>query len=79
MSTADSPGTPVIVELLGYRWHRTEAQMSRDAERLNALTMQGLAPLQFTYQQVTRGPTTVVATTRAALTQFVSPASAPAA
>lgn len=72
-------GTPVVVELLGYRWHRTEAQLSRDAERLNALMMQGLVPLQFTYRQVTRGPLVVVATTRAALSQFVSPQSASAA
>jgi hypothetical protein len=31
------PGTNVVVELLGYRYHRTVARMSRDAARLNAL------------------------------------------
>ena len=43
------PGTRVVVELLGYRWHRTKAQMSWDAERQNALILDGLLPIQFTY------------------------------
>ena len=30
------PGTPVVVELLGYRWHRTRDQLRRDIERMNA-------------------------------------------
>ena len=38
------PGTRVVVELLGYRWHRTKAQMSRDTERLNALIIDGFPP-----------------------------------
>lgn len=61
------PGTPVVVELLGHRWHRTEAQMTRDAERLNALMLEGLSPIQFTYRQVTTAPRLVIATTRTAL------------
>ena len=46
------PQTPVVVELLGYRWHRSREQMSRDAARLNALVLDGFAPMQFTYDQV---------------------------
>ena len=54
-------GTPVVVELLGYRWHRDETQMTRDADRMNALLLEGLSPLQFTYRQVTGVPRQVVA------------------
>jgi hypothetical protein len=61
------PVTPVVVELLGYRFHRTKEQLSRDAERLNALVLDGFAPYQFTYDQVVSTPETVVATVRSAL------------
>ena len=47
------PATNVVVELLGYRWHRTKDQMARDAERVNALLIDGYLPMQFTYDQVT--------------------------
>ena len=50
------PGTPVVVELLGYRFHRTKQQMARDAERLNALVLDGFTPYQFTYDQVVEPP-----------------------
>ena len=51
------PGTPVIVEVLGYAAHRgNRAQFARDAERLNALVMRGKRPLQFTYEHVTLEP-----------------------
>jgi hypothetical protein len=60
-------GTPVIVELLGYRWHRTTDQLARDAERLNALVLDGLVPLQFTYDHVTADPDWVVTQVREAL------------
>lgn len=63
------PGTPVIVEVLGYRWHRTTAQMSIDAERLNQLTLHGFEPYQFTYEQVVNTPAAVAATTEAALSR----------
>ncbi len=60
------PGTPIVVELLGYRWHRTREQLTRDAERLNALVMDGLRPIQFTYDHVTAEPDWVVAQLRSA-------------
>ena len=51
------PGTPVIVEVLGYRWHRgNRSQFNRDAERVNALVLQGYVVLQFTYDHVVAEP-----------------------
>jgi len=41
--------------------------MARDAERLNALLLDGLLPMQFTYDQVTIQPAEVLATLRHAL------------
>ena len=37
--TAHTPATrhEVVVEVLGYRYHRTPQQLNRDAERMNAL------------------------------------------
>jgi Protein of unknown function (DUF559) len=61
------PGTRVVVELLGYRWHRTKAQMSRDAERQNALILDGFLPIQFTYDQVTLDPDGTIDTVRRTL------------
>ena len=54
------PGTNIVVELLGYRFHRTKAQLARDAERLNALILGGFAPFQFTYDQVVSFPMVVI-------------------
>jgi hypothetical protein len=61
------PGTRVVVELLGYRWHRTRDQLAQDAERMNALVLDGFAPMQFTYDQVTIDTEWVIAQTRRAL------------
>lgn len=60
-------GTPVVVELLGYRWHRTASQLSSDARRMNALMLEGLHPFQFTHADVTLEPDRVVAETYRAL------------
>lgn len=54
------PGTRVVVELLGYTFHRTVQQMSVDAERLNALQRAGYLVLQFTYLHVTTQPALVI-------------------
>ncbi len=61
------PGTPIVVETLGYRYHATREQLARDAARLNALLDQGMRPYQFTYDHVTGEPDRVVAQLRAAL------------
>lgn len=63
------PGTPVVIELLGYRFHRTRLQMTTDAARLNQMILQGLIPFQFTYLQVVDEPTYVTTMTRAALSR----------
>ena len=60
-------GTNVVVELLGYRFHRTRGQMASDAARYNALLADGYAPYQFTYGQIVSEADYVVATTRIAL------------
>jgi hypothetical protein len=46
----------VVVELLGYRFHRSPAQLRRDVERANALLLDGYAPFQFTYDQLAGTP-----------------------
>ena len=53
------PDVDMVVELLGYRWHRSKAQMARDAARVNRLTLDGRLVLQFTYEQVTLAPRVV--------------------
>jgi very-short-patch-repair endonuclease len=58
---------PVVVEVLGYHWHRTRAQLSRDTERLNRMISDGLKPYQFTFDQLACAPDQVMATVRAAL------------
>jgi very-short-patch-repair endonuclease len=60
-------GTNVIVEVLGYRYHRSREQMAIDAARMNALIADGYAPFQFTYEQVMERSHTVIATLRRAL------------
>lgn len=61
------PDTPVVVEVLGYRYHRTKDQLRRDVERTNALLSGGLRPYQFAYEQIVETPDEVMAITRAAL------------
>ena len=62
-------GTPIVVEALGYRWHRSGAQMNVDAARANALVLDGYLPLQFTYTQVVGEPHVMIATIRTAFAQ----------
>lgn len=60
-------GTPVVVELLGYRWHRTRQQLQVDAERMNRLLLDGYLPLQLTYVDVVEHPARSIDLVRAAL------------
>ena len=74
------PGTMVVGEVLGYRWHRGDRkQFSRDVERMNALVGNGFKPLQFTYDHVTLDEAWVVAQLRSALGRyrFMSPCTTP--
>lgn len=61
------PGTNVVVELLGYRYHRTELQLRTDSERINRLTLNGYRVLQFPYEMVVNRPDKVLADTIEAL------------
>ena len=65
------PGTPVVVEVLGYRYHRTQDQLRRDAARMNALVADGFRPYQFPYAEIVDRPQVVVDAVRAALAEFV--------
>lgn len=48
-------GTNVVVELLGYQFHRSPMQMQVDVERMNRMILDGLHPIQFTYSDVVTG------------------------
>jgi hypothetical protein len=61
------PGTNVVVELLGYRFHRSVMQMQNDAERVNRMILDGLHPLQFTYIDVAGESPTMLMSVREAL------------
>lgn len=60
-------GTRIVVELLGYRFHRTKREMTRDAARANALLADGYRPYQFTYEHIVTDHEYVIGTTAAAL------------
>ena len=62
--------TPVVVELLGYRFHRSELQMRRDAERMNELLLRGTIVLQFAYRTVVEQPEHVIDTVVRALLPY---------
>jgi len=66
------PGTRVVVEALGYRWHRSGAQLAVDAARFNELVLGGYLPLQFTYAQIVEQQQMVVSSIRRALQQPAS-------
>lgn len=61
------PGTNVVVELLGYSWHRTPMQMQEDAERLNRLQLDGFLGMQFTYTDVVTRSATMLSNLTEAL------------
>jgi very-short-patch-repair endonuclease len=65
------PDTTVVVEVLGYRWHRTIAQMAADAERMNQLALSGFLCLQFTYSHVATDAKYVLNEVGRALEPFV--------
>ena len=61
------PGTNVVVELLGYRFHRSVMEMQNDTERMNRMILDGLNPLQCTYIDVASESPTMMASLREAL------------
>lgn len=66
------PGTPVVLEALGYHFHRTARQMQVDAERMNELQLSGHLALQCTYRDVVAGMAPTIAALRRALGGSVS-------
>ncbi|MGI8937465.1 MAG: type IV toxin-antitoxin system AbiEi family antitoxin [Iamia sp.] len=60
------PAEWVILEALGYAFHRTEGQALADTTRANDLTVQGYQVLQFTSRQIASDPASLVATVIAA-------------
>jgi very-short-patch-repair endonuclease len=60
-------GTNIVVELLGYGFHRSVMEMQNDAERMNRMILDGLCPMQFTYTDVAGDSSTMMATIREAL------------
>jgi hypothetical protein len=61
------PGSPVVVELLGYEFHRSRLQLDIDSARLNQLLLDGFVPLQLTYTMVVADPAACLAAVRSAL------------
>ncbi|MBA3287879.1 MAG: type IV toxin-antitoxin system AbiEi family antitoxin domain-containing protein [Acidimicrobiia bacterium] len=53
-------GTNIVVELLGYRFHRSPADLRRDTERASVLAIEGYTVLQFTYEHVVADPAWVL-------------------
>jgi len=62
------PGTPIVVEVMGFRWHRTALQLQQDSVRLNRLQIDGYVVLQFTYWDIVDRPGDVVRHVSEALT-----------
>ncbi len=61
------PGTRVVLEALGYRWHRSSGQMQADAARINELQLAGFLVLQCTYADAVAGAERTLADVRRAL------------
>jgi very-short-patch-repair endonuclease len=58
------PTRRLVVELDGYRYHRTRKAFERDRERDAILAAAGLRTLRFTHRQLTRRPQSVLAALR---------------
>lgn len=57
----------LVIEVLGYAYHRTPEQIGADTMRANELQLCGLTVLQFTSRTIEEAPSEVVALVRAAL------------
>ncbi|HRW39555.1 MAG TPA: DUF559 domain-containing protein [Aquihabitans sp.] len=68
---------PLVIEALGHTHHASELQLIRDAQRRNALQLEGFTVLEFLSDDVVRQPATVVRTildARARLAAVAAPA-----
>jgi very-short-patch-repair endonuclease len=57
----------LVVEVDGYRYHRTRAKFERDRRKDTRLLLAGYRVLRITWRQLTREPEAVIATIAAAL------------
>jgi very-short-patch-repair endonuclease len=62
----------LVVELAGYRFHASRAQIQRDEQRRTELMLRGLRVITFTADDVVRRPEWVVAQLRHALSRDVA-------
>ncbi len=62
-------GGAIVIEALGYRYHATREQQSRDAARASRLQLAGCEVHQFTYDQIVRTPELVAEIIALALTR----------
>ena len=61
------PGTRVVLEVSGFRWHRTPDQLRHDLERRRALTLEGFCVLEYSYDDVVASPGRLIAEVTEAL------------
>jgi very-short-patch-repair endonuclease len=59
----------VAVEVDGWAWHQRADRFQEDRRKQNALVRAGWVPLRFTWHDLTRQPTAVLAAIRAALSR----------
>ena len=57
----------LVIEVSGYRWHRTVEQAAADAERRRRLTLAGFTVLEYTFHEVVSSPDLLVAEVAEAL------------
>ncbi|MEZ5177093.1 MAG: type IV toxin-antitoxin system AbiEi family antitoxin domain-containing protein [Acidimicrobiales bacterium] len=57
----------LVIEVSGYRWHRTAEQAAADAERRRRLTLAGFTVLEYTFHEVVSSPDLLVAEVAEAL------------
>lgn len=66
------PELGIVIEVSGHRTHSTRAQRAADARRRNALQAAGLWVLEFTFEDLVKAPSYVVAEVTGARTRAVS-------
>lgn len=55
------PAERLVIEVSGYRWHRTKAQMASDLRRRRELTLLGYRVLEYGYDDIVASPERVAA------------------
>lgn len=66
------PTPRLVIEVSGYRWHRTAEQAAADAERRRHLTLAGYTVLEYTFHDVVSTPEVLVAEVTEALSRSVA-------